>query len=297
MRVDDHLRPWANDRPPMGGGGEAGGEPSIYHREFVGAFRAAEHCWLALTPTGRAAAVHLAKTIEERMADWWSLTPWIRGNHAAATAQTGLCAAILLVRAEQTDPTLIAPADADARLRRYVSAGIALPQMTLVGGPARDSGLLGFTAQVDIGVLSEDNLPIWQSRGLGRGMPLGATLDLVDHAPDERMAYHGFTTHHMLTSYWVLVRSGISFGPVGAEAEQRASLGALLECSRPYLDGGNLLPGATGSVPDPVTDPGTREVIALGARLFPEKAWLAALAARGTPTSYAELYAEVAAFR
>ena len=296
MRVDDHLRPWANYRPPMGVGGAAGGEPSIYHREFVGAFRAAEHCWLALSPAGRAAAVHLAKTIETRSDDWWSLTPWIRGNHAAASAQTGLCAAILLVRAAQTDPALISPADADARLLRFTSAGRALPQQTLVGGPLRAPGLLGFTAAVEIGLLSEANRAIWQGRGLPAGIPLGATLDLVDHASDERMAYHGLTTHHLLTSYWALVRSGITFGSTGVEAQQRASIGALLECSRPYLEGGQHLPGTTDKVPNPVTDPRTREVIALAARLFPEKAWLTALAARGTPTSYAELYAEVAVF-
>ncbi len=297
QRVDDHLRPWAKDHPPMGSGFEVGGEPGIYHREFVGAFRAAEHCWPVLSNAARSAVVHLARTIQERTIDWWSYTPWMRGNHAAATAQTGLAAAITLIRISRSDPSLIAPATADALLHRVLVAGATLPPIALLGGPGRTTGVVGYAPQLAIGVLTELNRPTWQLRGLPPFVPTGVTLDLVDRPPLQRLTYHALTTHHLLTSWWMIVRSGVVPGGPAEEQELHAALGELLEFSRPYLEQGLPLLGSRGTPPNPVVDPRTRELIAMAAPLFPEKAWLAALPARGVPTSYAELYAEVARFR
>ncbi len=296
-RVDEHLRPWAQYSPPMGVGLEEGGEPSIYHREFIGAFRAIEHCWPALTPTGKAAAVHLATTIQDRTGDWWKHTPWTRGNHAAATAQTGIYAGIILVRAAVTDPALITLDEADRRLNHFLDSGHDIPQVAMVGGAERAVGLVGFGVQARIGILTPANLAIWQTRGDVSPDFFGASIDYFYKPPEQRFGYHALVTHHLLTSYWALVRCGIDQKRVANSDEVRAALGSLLDFTRPYLELGRPLQGAKSRPPDPATDGGTREVIGMAARLFPEKAWLQALLPRGEPTSFAEIYSEAAAFR
>ena len=297
LRVDDHLRPWLSYRPPMGTGGAAGGEPSIYHREFLGVLRAAEHCWPALSPTGQAAAVHLARVFQDRVDDWWSRTSWVRANHAAATTQTGLHAALFLLRVAHADPTLMSVAEAERRLQRFLDDGRSLNPATLVGGSAQGPGLVGLLPQVAVAIHGPDNAAIWRGRGWPDGLVWGTTIDLIDNPPRSRMAYHALTAHHTVCAYWSLLRSGVDLGVPTRTAALRRSISDLVEVSRPYLESGLPLADATGSVPDPTIDPLARELVAMAAALFPEKAWLAPLPARGTPTSYGELYVAVARWR
>ncbi|MBM4015927.1 MAG: hypothetical protein FJ293_13310 [Planctomycetes bacterium] len=297
LRVDDHLRPWQNYRPPMGSGDSVGGEPSIYHREFRGALRAAEHCWPVLSPAAKSAAVHLARVFQDRVLDWWSRTSWVRANHAAATAQSGLHAALFLLRVAHADPTLIPVAEAERRLRRFLDDGRALNPATLVGGSGQGTGLVGLLPQVAVAIRSPDNAATWLARGWPDGLAWGTTIDLIDHPADSRMAYHALTAYHTISSYWSLVRSGIDLGHPSRAAALRRSLGDLIEASRPYLESGLLLAQATGPVPDPTVDPLARELVAMAAALFPEKAWLAPLPARGSPTVFGELYVAVARWR
>ncbi len=296
QRVDAQLLPWANYSPPSGEGLTKGGEPGIYHRNFFGVFRAAEQCWPALSPAGRAAAVKLAIAVQERMEDWWKRTPWERGNHAAATAQTGIYAGILLVRAAADDAKRIAPADAAARLDKYLNAGANLPQQALVGGEKRQPGLLGFGPQALIGVLTEQNAPCYRSRDYATDGMLGASIDFFYKPPDRRFGYHALLTHHLLTSYWAVVRSGLDRKVLAQASEVRRAIGQLLEFTRPYLERGEVLATAKGKATDPRSDARTREIVAMAARLFPEKAWLEQCRLRGEPVHFTELYAEAARF-
>ncbi|MBL8842045.1 MAG: hypothetical protein JNL90_11030 [Planctomycetes bacterium] len=297
QRVDAELLPWANYSPPNGEGLTKGGEPGIYHRNFFGAFRAAEQCWPALSPAGRAAAVKLAITVQDRMEDWWKRTPWERGNHAAATAQTGIYAAILLVRAAADDAKRIAPADAAARLEKYLNAGANLPQQSLVGGEKRQPGLLGFGPQALIGVLTEQNAACYRSRDYATDGMLGASIDFFYKPPDRRFGYHALLTHHLLTAYWAVVRSGLDQKALSQASEVRRAIGQLLEFTRPYLERGEVLVTAKGKATDPARDARTREIVAMAARLFPEKAWLEKCRLRGEPVRFTELYAEAAKFQ
>jgi hypothetical protein len=296
-RVDDHLRPWIDYSPPMGVGLTKGGEPGIYHRNFYGCLRAADHCLEKLTPEGRSAAVHLAVTIQDRLEDWWSKTAWERGNHAAATAQTGICAGILLMRAAALDPTLISPAEAKARLDKFLDAGGTIAPAALVGGQNRQPGLVGFGPQACVGVLTPESLPLYEERWNAGVAMLGATMDFLYKPPNSRFGYHALVAHHMLTGYWSLVRSGLDRSDLAKASEARAAIGLLLEFSRPYLQDGQMLAGAKGQPPVPVTDRMTRQVIAMAARLFPEKTWLENCRRRGQPVGFAEIYTEVALFQ
>lgn len=296
-RVDEHLQPWAAYSPPHGGGLTAGGEPSIYHRNFFGCLRAAEHCFTALSPVGRQAAVKLALTISDRLEDWWSKTPWERGNHAAATAQTGLCAGLLLTRAAAIDPALITPEAARARVEKFLNAGASLAPATLVGGEQRVTGLLGFGPQALIGVMTQENSALYQARWSTPVSMLGTTMDFIYKPADQRFSYHALAAHHLLTSYWATVRSGLDRGTLSRATETRGAIGLMLEFSRPYLELGQSLPTAKGKAPVPSKDGRTREIVAMAARLFPEKAWLESGRLRGEPVSFAEIYAEVANFQ
>ncbi len=296
-RVDDHLRPWLNFSPPNGQGLTQGGEPSVYHRNFFGVFRAAEQCWSGLTPTGKQAAVKLAITIQDRLEDWWMRTPWERGNHAAATAQTGIYAGIVLVRAGNSDPSLISPAAAQARLDKFINAGANMASSSLIGGKQRQMGLLGFGPQARVGILTTANTALYQSQGYATSNMLGASMDFFYKPADKRFGYHALLTHHLLTSYWALVRSGLDKSTLTQTAEARLAIGDLLEFTRPYLERGELLVTAKGKAPAPATDGRTREIVAMAARLFPEKRWLETCRLRGEPVNFAEVYAEVATFQ
>jgi hypothetical protein len=297
QRVDAHLQPWANYSPPMGVGLTQGGEPSIYHRNFFGCLRAAEHCLAALSSGGRRAAVKLATTIQDRMEDWWAKTPWERGNHAAATAQTGLLCGLLLQRAAALDPALITPADAAARLERWLNAGAALAAETLVGGEKRVAGLIGFGKQAQVGILTPEMFQIYAARWGATQSQVGASMDFLYKPKDSRFSYHALTCHHVLTSYWAVVRNGLDRGTLAKATETRQAIGLLLEFGRPYFEAGRLLPGASGKVPVPTKDAKTREIVAMAARLFPEKAWLESCRRKGEPVHFTEIYAEVATFQ
>jgi len=296
-RVDDHLRPWIDYSPPMGVGLTKGGEPGIYHRNFYGCLRAADHCLEALTPDGRRAAVHLAVTIQDRLEDWWSRTAWERGNHAAATAQTGIYAGILLVRAATLDPTLISVAEARTRLDKFLDAGGAIAPAALVGGQNRLPGLVGFGPQTCVGILTPESLHLYEERWNADVSSLGATMDFLYKAPNNRFGYHALVAHHVMTAYWALVRNDLDRSDLAKAHEAREAIGLLLEFSRPYLQDGQMLPGAKGQPPVPVTDRMTRQVVAMAARLFPEKTWLENCRRRGPPVGFAEIYTEVALFQ
>ncbi len=297
QRVDAHLLPWANYSPPLGAGLTPGGEPGIYHRNFFGCLRAAEHCLPALTIGGRQAAVKLAITLQDRMEDWWARTPWERGNHAAATAQTGLLCGLLLQRAAALDPALIAPATAAARLEKWLNAGDALAPETLVGGEKRVAGLIGFGKQAQVGILTPAMFQIYAARWGATQSQLGASMDFLYKPKETRFSYHALLCHHVLTSYWAVVRNGLDRGALAKAAETRAAIGLLLEFGRPYFEAGKLLPSAGGKVPLPTRDARTREIVAMAARLFPEKAWLESCRRKGDPVHFSELYAEVASFQ
>jgi len=295
--VSQQLLPWMQYSPPNGEGGEKGGEPSVYHRNFVGTFRAIDHCWSALTPQAKQAAVHLATTIADRLDDWWTHTPWERGNHAAATAQTGIYASLVLLHAATADPKLASADDAKRRLDRFLNAGEDLPQDCLLGGDKRQPGLIGFGPQVLIGIETPQNFAVYRQREKNAPQSFGASMDFFYKPPNRRFDYHALLTHHMLTSYWAIVRNGCDRATLHHPKEVREAIGMLLDFTRPYLERGELLAGAKGDAPDPKTSAPTREVIGMAARLFPEKKWLEPLRQRGDPVEFTEIYSEVAQFQ
>lgn len=293
-RVGDHVLAWACFSPPFGLGKEEGGEPGVMHRNFYGMLRGVYNAWPALRPNVRAAAVDFCRTLQDRLEDWWEHTDWVRGNHAAAANQTGVYAGLVLLQAARTDPWLISEREAWKRLRRFVVRGLDFPEESAVLRSPPLPGLVGFERQVLAGVLNDGNRPVYVQRyPEAATCPEGETLDFLYKPSDQRMEYHLLVMHHILLTWWVLERNGLTGYLVEDPAAVRSQLDRMLEFTRPYFETGSILPGATGDAPDPTQDRRTREILSMAAKIFPDKTWIQPVLDAGRPC-FSEMYSAAA---
>ncbi len=289
-RVGEHIRSWDPFSPPFGLGREEGGEPSIMHRNFYGLLRGVYNAWPGLDRAARASAVAFCRILQDRLQDWWEHTDWIRGNHAAASNQTGLYAALVLAQAARTDPDLVSRREAGKRLQRFVITGLQFPADSAILRSPPLEGLVGFERQVQTGILNEDNRAIYVQRyPEAATCPEGESLDFLYKPSNQRMEYHLLVMHHLMLTYWVLVRNGLDQELLDDPAEVRRQIERLVDYTRPYFETGQLLPGATGDSPDPTRDRRTREILSMAVRIFPDKLWIQPILDAGRPY-FTEMY-------
>ena len=283
-----HLTAWSLYSPLSGVGELEGGEPSIYLRNFYCFFRGIEMAWEGLSSYHRGKVVVLAITILDTLNDWWAHTDWRRNNHAAATNQTGVYAALTLLRAAKEGLYSI-PA-AQVRLSYMLTNNPGLTVETMIGGGTPLVGLLGFRDQVRGGVNTDANRSEYGELSELALTLHDGSLDYYSKPQSTRMGYHGLLLHHTLTCWWAIERSSLNVGSQDQKAEQRYNIGKLLEFTRPYLQHGTYLPESEEQPPSADKDRKSREIIAMAEVLFPEKIWLSGLLDSEPPLSVGEAY-------
>lgn len=286
-RLAAHLAAWEKYSPPTKRGGLEGGEPSIYHRNFFGLFRGVDMAWDGLDRDAKRHAVDLAETVQETMTEWWERTDWPRNNHAAATNQTGLYAAVIELRGAAEQPALYAERKANAWIEAFVEEDGDVERLEALGGGRNKAGQVGFATQVRFGVNSPENAETYAGLNkLAKDLP-GGSLDYFFKPEKTRFTYHGLLLHHTLTTWWALERNGIE---VPDRELLRENIGLLIEFTRPYLERGKRLPGSSEKPPAADKYFLSRELIAMAQVLFPEKEWLDGLLERSKPLSVGEAY-------
>lgn len=290
--VGRHVLAWKPYSPPMGKGMEAGAEPSVLHRNFFGMMRALWNCWPALRPDERAVAVKLCLTIQDRLLDWWVRTPWLRGNHAAATNETGVHCAWVLALAASTDPSLITTAEAERRLALFLTASADVPDAAVITGEPRVGGHVGFERQLLLGVYQPALRPLYAQRFDKDLLVEGVSLDFLYKPADKKVEYHHILMHHLLTTWFVLDRNGGAARALPRAAEARAQLARLAEWSRPMWEAAQLPKGAKGRLGDAAKWWLGREVMLGAERACPEMTWIRAVLDRAPPQRAAEFWYE-----
>jgi hypothetical protein len=290
--VGRHVLAWKPYSPPMGKGMEAGAEPSVLHRNFFGMMRALWNCWPALQPDERATAVKLCLTIQDRLLDWWARTPWLRGNHAAATNETGIHCAWVLALAASTNPNLVTAAEAERRMALFLTSSAELPDAAVITGEPRIGGHVGFERQLLLGVYQPTLRESYAQRFDKDLLVEGTSLDFLYKPADKKVEYHHILMHHLLTTWFVLERNGGAARVLPRAAEAQAQLARLAEWSRPMWESAKLPKGAKGRLGDAAKWWLGREVMLGAERACPDKAWIRAVLDRAPPQRAAEFWYE-----
>jgi len=263
------------------------------HRDFPGLFRSAWNAWEALELAEQEAAVTLARRLLVRLDDWWSLTPWVRGNHQAAANLTALHATLLLERARREGVAGVSEAEVDQALGSFLAAGQTVPPASIVIGEPGVAGSVGFERQVEYGVFREELRALYEERYDPVVLLPGASLDYCYKEPESRLEYHSLVLNHWLTTLWLLRRSGLT-EQLAAPELVHARIGSAVDFLRSTWESGDAPPGSSVEPGDVSITKLHRENMALALALFPSKSWIAPVLASAPPESVLELYTSVA---
>ena len=285
--VGEHLLVWSDYSPPNGVGRREGAEPGIMHRNFAGLFRATWNTWEVLDAAERAASVQLARTLLSRLEDWWSLTPWIRGNHAAAANLTAAHAIATLSRAQGAGDLGVGAAEIEAHVQTFLIGAGSVPPAAIVGGQPSIAGLVGFERQVGYGIFREELRSLYEQRFDSALLVPGTSLDFCYKPNAQRLEYHSLVLNHWLTTLWVLRRNGLQ-DRLQDPALVHDQISSAIEFLRGTWVDGIPPDGAVGDSPDVTAV--DRENMALADALFPGKTWIDPLLDREGPPSVLELY-------
>ncbi|MBI4242932.1 MAG: hypothetical protein HY606_02475 [Planctomycetes bacterium] len=291
--VARHILEWGRLSPPLGEGGMKGGQPSVMYREFYSMLRAIWNVWPVFGKREREAAVNMCFTLQDKLVDWWGLTPWERGNHQAASNLTGLYAGIVLLRASEVRPDLVSHEEAINRIKIFLTAGKEYSTELLITGNPRSKGLVGFEPQIRLGIYNA-NLKEYYAKLYKKDLlQEGVSLDYCYKPASKRLMYHHIYAHHVLTAYWVIRRNSLDEQFFANPDEVREQISRMLEWGRQIWEQKKTPKGSGVKAGDAAEFWMTREILLMADKLFPEKKWIRPIIDRAKSVSTQEIYYEI----